>query len=309
MSNAQILTLVSSDSHTVNFTVGTGKAVYSRTVNADGIFSKKGFSYQVTENGIELLDGDYVSNSVTRTVMPFKPIQSEFSINQRFDFLNKFTNMVLDGEVASEVITGEGGLGKTHTVLTAMTKRGWVEGTHYVIIKGFSTPKALYATLYENNGKVIIFDDCDSVLKDPISVNILKGALDSYEVRTISWLTKGFIEDEYPASFEFTGQVIFISNIGSDRLDGAIKSRSITIDLSMTIQDKIERMQFILPEILPNYAMDVKEAALEFMAFHSEEAREFNLRTLMKVTKVINSYGLENSDEWSPAAKYLLLHV
>jgi hypothetical protein len=309
MSNAQVLTLVSSDSHTVNFTVGTGKAVYSRTVNADGIFSKKGFSYQVTENGIELLDGEYVSNSVTRTMNPFKPLQSEFPINQRFEFLSKFTTMVIDGILPSAIVTGEGGLGKSHTVFDALKARNKKEEIDFVVVKGFATPKAVYATLYENNGKVIVFDDCDSVLKDPIAVNLLKGALDSYAVRTISWLSKGFIEDEYPASFEFTGQVIFISNIGSDKLDQAIRSRSITIDLSMTIQDKIERMQAILHKILPDYSMDVKEAALEFMAKHSDEAREFNLRTLMKATKVLSSYGLENTTEWQPAVKYLLVSI
>jgi hypothetical protein len=136
----------------------------------------------------------------------------------------------------------------------------------------------------------------------------LKGALDSYSVRTISWLSKGFIEDEYPSSFDFTGQVIFISNINSVNMDQAIKSRSITIDLSMTINDKIERMQHILPTILPEYDLDLKETALEFMAQHSNEAREFNLRTLQKSIKVIAAYGLEN-DEWKSAVKYLLVSV
>jgi hypothetical protein len=57
-------------------------------------------------------------------------------------------------------------------------------------IKGFSTAKNMFRTLYENNGSTIIFDDCDSILKDAIAINILKAALDSYDKRVITWVLK-----------------------------------------------------------------------------------------------------------------------
>ena len=303
---AKQLKLVSVEADVVTFTVGKGTLEVTRKFKEDGFFSFNGGEYQMAGDEIVTLG---TSNGAVRTANPFKQIQSEFPINQRFDFLRKFTSMVLDKTLPSAIVTGEGGLGKSHTVTDALRAKRMKEGKDYVIIKGFVTPKALYATLYEQNDKVIIFDDCDSVLKDPISINLLKGALDSYAVRTISWLSKGFIEDEYPSSFEFTGQVIFISNINSVNMDQAIKSRSITIDLSMTIQDKIERMQHILPTILPEYPLNVKEAALAFMAEHSNEAREFNLRTLQKSIKVIASYGLENEEAWNGAVKYLLVSI
>ena len=37
------------------------------------------------------------------------------------------------------------------------------------MVKGYSTAKGLYRTLFENNGMVIIFDDCDSILKDDVA--------------------------------------------------------------------------------------------------------------------------------------------
>jgi len=196
----------------------------------------------------------------------------------------------------------------THTVNKAIKRKGLEEDHDYVVIKGFATPKALYVTLWENKEKTIIFDDCDSVLKDPTAINLLKGALDSYEKRTISWLQRGFADEDIPQSFEFKGQVIFISNINSARLDGAIKSRSIVVDLSMTMKDKIDRMRHILPKILPDHSMKIKEMALDFMEEHAEEAKEFNLRTLMKASKVIKAYGIEN-EEWKAAVKYLLVSV
>jgi len=297
------------DNGKVGFMSSKGSKVYWKPLKEGDTFIDSGNTYKVVEEEIFLIEGELpASVRAVRTQIPFKPLQSEFPINQRFDFLRKFANMVIDGILPSAIVSGEGGLGKSHTIMEALAKKGLVEGDDYVVIKGFATPKALYGTLYDHNDKLIVFDDCDSVLKDPVSINLLKGALDSYAKRTISWLSKGFIEDEYPSSFEFTGQVIFISNINSDNMDQAVKSRSITIDLSMTIQDKIDRMQHLLPTILPEFSMDIKEAALEFMAEHSTEAKEFNLRTLMKSIKVLDSYGLED-DEWKDAVKYLLVSI
>ena len=39
-----------------------------------------------------------------------------FNINQRFQFLNDLTTMVVNNTTPSLIVTGEGGLGKTHSV-------------------------------------------------------------------------------------------------------------------------------------------------------------------------------------------------
>ena len=134
-----------------------------------------------------------------------------FNINQRFEFLNNLTTMVVNNATPSLIITGEGGLGKSHSV-TETIKSNDLSDDEYIFFKGYSTARGLYNTLYDNNGKLIIFDDCDSVLDDKVALNILKSALDSYEKRTISWMAKMNKNDEYPQQFEFTGRIIFISN-------------------------------------------------------------------------------------------------
>lgn len=301
---ALILNYKSSASGMVDYTVNAGTKVYSRKYKNDGTFSHDGFVFQFiqgTQTINMLIEQDTNAKS-------FQPVQSKFSINQRFSFLERFTKMVLDGETASAIVTGEGGLGKSHVVMSQVAKKGMVEGEDYVLFKGFATPKALYSTLYENKDKTIIFDDCDSVLKDPTSINILKGALDSYDKRTISWLTKGFIDDGLPSSFDFEGQVIFISNLSIDKIDQAIKSRSMAIDLSMSIDDKIDRMRYILPNVMADYEMGLKETALDFMCLHANEAVEFNMRTLQKIIRVVHAYGLE-TEEWKDAAQYLLTNA
>lgn len=294
----------SSAGNVLDYTVNNGSKIYSRATKKDGTFTHDGFVFQFNDDEKAI----YMVLESAVAARPLQPLESEFTINQRFEFLEKFTNMVLDGETVSAIVTGEGGLGKSHTIMGALEKRGWIEGTQYVVVKGYATPKALYGTLWEHRDKTIIFDDCDSVLKDAVSLNLLKGALDSYDKRTISWLQKGFIDDKLPNSFEFQGNIIFISNMSSDKLDQAVKSRSITIDLSMTLKDKIERMNYILPSVMPSYPMDLKQTALDFMAQHADIAKEFNMRTLQKIIKITHAYGVDNP-EWKDAAKYLLTNI
>ena len=223
-----------------------------------------------------------------------------FNINQRFNFLNKLTKMVIYDITPSLIVTGEGGLGKTHSVSEAITSTG-LEDDDYVFFKGYSTARGLYNTLYDNNGKLIIFDDCDSVLEDKVAVNILKSALDSYEKRTISWMAKMNKNDEYPQQFNFTGRIIFISNKSKEDMNEAILSRSLTVDLTMTPNDKIDRMSAILGSILPEYTLEAKKEALDFLKTVKDEV-SLNMRMLIMVTKMRATYP----SNWRDMAKYMV---
>lgn len=225
---------------------------------------------------------------------------STFSINQRFDLLNDLTKMVIYDATPSLIVTGEGGLGKTHSVNQAIDVTG-LQGCEYIFIKGYSTARGLYNTLYDNNDKLIIFDDCDSVLEDKVAVNILKSALDSYDNRTISWMSKMNKNDKYPQQFDFTGRIIFISNKSKSSIDGAILSRSLTVDLTMTPAEKIERMSTILPNMLPQYDIEVKKEALNFLN-NNRNSTNINMRTLIMVIKM----RYNNPENWENMAYYML---
>ena len=229
-----------------------------------------------------------------------KTVTTNFTVNQKFNFLDSLTTMVVDNITPSILVVGSGGLGKTHSV-TATIQDNNLEEKDYLFIKGYSTARGLYNTLYDNNGKLIIFDDCDSVLEDKVAVNILKSALDSYETRTISWSARMNNADVYPQSFNFTGRIIFISNKDKAKIDGAILSRSLTVDLSMTPDEKIQRMEYILPNILPDYELEVKKDALKFLS-DNKESDNLNLRTLIMVSKIRNSY----EETWEDLATYMI---
>jgi hypothetical protein len=262
-----------------------------------------------------------VNGPVTVTKFNSEPapvVESRFSINERFGFVSDMVTMLSLGDQASVIVTGPGGLGKSFTVTQALRQSGLTDVSltedfevgetlsknSYRVIKGYSTPKGLYRTLYENRNGVIVFDDCDSVLKDPVSLNLLKGALDSYSRRIISWRAD-LRDDDLPTTFEFKGRVIFISNLSSNQIDQAIITRSMAVDLSMTPQQKIERMKFILDsdEFMPEYPRAMKHDALNLIDSLRDTVKELSLRTLIQVTKIRKANPNGN---WKSLAEYTI---
>lgn len=243
---------------------------------------------------------------------------SEFSINERFDFVEKIVGMVASKTTASAIISGQGGLGKTYSVVKALESAGLRNitdladfqvgtlintKTSYRVVKGYSTAKGLFRTLQESNGCTIVFDDCDSILKDPIALNLLKGALDSYGDRYISW-NADMRDDDLDKTFKFTGQVIFITNVSSEKLDQAVKSRAMVVDLSMTRDEMLERMRTIAEsaEFLPEIEAVAKRAALDFLQDNLDSVANLSLRTLIQTVKIANS----GDSSWKKLAKYVI---
>jgi len=242
---------------------------------------------------------------------------SEFGINKRFEFVEQMVSMVSKKTIASAIITGEGGLGKTHTVLASLDRAGFTNVTDlaefeigsvvntsksYRVIKGFSTAKGLYRSLFESNGMVLVFDDCDSVLKDPVALNLLKGALDSYGERYINWNAE-MRDPDLPRSFKFTGSIVFISNMDLDRVDQAVKSRALCVDLTMTQEQKVERMEVLVEseDFLEDFSVTVKRDAIAFIRDNMDNVANLSLRTLIATTKIAAEGG-----DWKQLAKYVL---
>jgi len=262
-------------------------------------------------------------SSYTPLVEDAAVVEEKYGINVRFMFVEKLVNMVASGVQCSAILTGEGGLGKSFTVLKALHNNGYTDVDNlidsvvveedeesepidrsmtYLTVKGYSTAKGLYRTLYENRDNIIIFDDCDSILRDPVAIMLLKGALDSYGVRRISW-NADMKDDDLPRSFNFNGRVIFISNKRKNEIDQALRSRSMMIDLSMSTEQKIDRMEFISKseEFMPEFEEKHKHEALEFIREIKDECSDISLRTLMAVTKIRSA-----NKDWKELATYMM---
>ena len=237
---------------------------------------------------------------------------TRWDINTRFSFVTDLVNMVATGRAVSLIVTGPGGLGKTHTVKSALISSGLKDVSghdaenperSFKMIKGYSTAKGLYRELFMNKDSVIVFDDTDSILKDPVALNLLKGALDSYDRRVISW-NADMKDDDLPRSFVFHGRVIFISNMKRSAMDSALKTRAYVVDLAMTHQQKIDRMAVLAAsdDFMPGIALKYKQDALRLIQETGENAREVSLRTLQAVTRI----RAANTANWRALAEYTL---
>lgn len=283
----------------------------------------RAYDHRGAERHFEKASGTYVprrgkaAQSVVSAVPMIAPTAPRFHINKRFEFLNKTVKMVAKGLQASAVISGSGGLGKSYTVRKALLESGLKDMTvilaeegarvnrsrSFITVKGYSTPKGLYRTLFENNDSVIVFDDCDSVLKDPVALNLLKGALDSYDTRVISW-NSDMRDEDLPRSFIFTGRVVFISNMVEEKIDQAIRSRSAVVDVTMTRAEVVDRMEVMIADdtFLPEFADEVKTDALLFINRLKDTMTDINLRTLITVCKV---RAADEDGQWEELAEYV----
>ena len=110
-------------------------------------------------------------------------------------------------------------------------------------------------------------------------------------------------DDDLPRSFKFQGTVVFISNMELDRIDQAIRSRAMCVDLSMTQSQKIERMEVIAKseEFLPEYDTNTKKLAIGFIKDIQDRVSNLSLRSLIATVKIA-----ANGGEWKDLAKYVL---
>ena len=271
----------------------------------------------------------------------------EQNINAKFKTYEKFVRMTAKGLTKSTIVYGNGGVGKTFTAMEQLktlknpkTGKPFVfydEDKHqvgsdeYDVIKitGKATTAGLYKNLYQHNGKLIVFDDCDEVLKDENSVNMFKGALDSTGDGTISNLSgraiKGDDGEAIPQRYKFTGRAIFISNLEPDKLPQPIKSRSLRVDLSMDAKQTIDRIKEIASNkkdgkitnikledsdgVAIKYEHEDMDEAIKFLDKYKDKMTDLNVRTLGSIVKMIHdSKGSEDEDDdWKIAAKHMVL--
>ena len=182
-------------------------------------------------------------------------------LGERFEILTEMTKAVKSGDVRAMIVSGPPGVGKSFGVEAVLQKDGLFDTLaerkpKYEVVKGAMSSIGLYSKLYEHSDAkhVVVFDDCDSILMEDLSLNILKGALDSSERRFISWNTDSRLlrSEGIPDRFEFKGAAIFITNIKfehvrskklRDHLD-ALESRCHYIDLQMdTNREKLLRIK------------------------------------------------------------------
>lgn len=239
-------------------------------------------------------------------------------LRERFQMLTDMTKAVKQGAVRAMIVSGPPGVGKSHGIEEVLDRYQMVETLggkkKYEIVKGAMSAIGLYCKLYRYSAKdnVIVFDDCDSVFDDPLSLNILKAALDSKKTRMIHWNTDSFkLRNEgVPGSFKFEGSAIFVTNLKFDQVKSkklrehlnALESRCHYIDLTIaTEREKLLRIKQIMDDgMLNEYRLskEVEDEIYDFIYINRKRLREVSLRTVLKVADLAAAFP----DRWEALA-------
>lgn len=246
-------------------------------------------------------------------------------LRERFDILDDMTRAVKKGDVRAMIVSGPPGVGKSFGVEKVLSRHDMFADVandsklkKYQVVKGAMSALGLYKKLYEYSDRkcILVFDDCDSVLLDDLSLNILKAALDSSKKRTIHWNTDSYSlhKEGVPNSFDFNGGAIFITNIKFDNVRSrklkdhleALESRCHYLDL--TIDSRREKLLRIRQVVQDNnlfeengYEFDQagKDEVVQFVTDNAARMRELSLRMIIKVASLRASMP----DRWQRVAQ------
>ena len=257
-------------------------------------------------------------NETVTLEAPAAVAANEETLADKVKFLDETLQDIYDiarkvaaGAFNSLMISGRAGTGKTFSVEKALKDEGLIEDDDYIMVSGAVSTIMMFKKMFQYRNKVLVFDDCDAVFRDENGRNILKAALDTKKVRRISYLKKSGLvfdpkdfemdpEGEFnmiengmvPAYFDFAGRVIFISNLAKDKADpdGAIRSRSILMDVNPDDATLMERIKTLLPYLDPkDMPLKDKEEIYDFM----KKANDVSMRTFVKAAG-LKQAGLKN---------------
>lgn len=257
-------------------------------------------------------------------------------INRRFKTFGRFVRSVVTGRggMKSMIAYGTGGVGKTYQVeqeLMKAKKREFKEGMEagddsydYVKITGKATTAGVYQAMYEHNGKILVFDDCDTALTDT-DEGLFKGALDTGGDGTIAYASQRPLKDSngnpMPSRFSFKGRCVFVSNLPPNKVPQPLKSRSLRIDMTMTPEQTIDRIREISKDEEGNfqnlkfpdsngkpikYTSEELEDVINFLDKYKHKTTDLNVRTIGSILSVMKEAKEDNDDDWQHDAKAML---
>jgi len=295
----------------------TGKKGSYVTVKNDGQFAINIPEVKVLVdniNQIEFLNGDNViENTVKFAKEVVKETETEAMdrIATRFEVLDEMSRACINGDIRAMIVSGPPGVGKSYGVETQMERASMFDKlagkkVRFQIVKGAMTALGLYSQLYKysDTKNVLIFDDCDSVFTDDLSLNILKAALDSGKTRRICWNSDSRLlrEEGIPNTFNFNGSAIFITNLKFGNLKSkklqdhleALQSRCHFLDLTIDgDRDKMLRIKQVHRDadggLFKDYDFDEEQSqmVIDFMWDNHTKLREVSLRMCLKIADLV----------------------
>lgn len=155
---------------------------------------------------------------------------------------------------------------------------------------------------YKAKGDIVLIDDADGLVGPGAPedcINILKAALDSTsddEGRLINYGVSGkLVDDEgtpLPKKFYYNGGIIVITNYQAGSLDTALRGRSFIQDIHFTVEDILQRIKEVMPEIdSANLSAKSKIKAYDYLIelSNADAEMEVSIRTFCICAKIFET--------------------
>ena len=259
-----------------------------------------------------MVDAIQFKSKETKVVSPKESDEEAMNrIATRFQVLDEMSKAAINGDIRAMIVSGPPGVGKSFGVETQLEKASLFDKIagkriRYEVVKGAMTALGLYAQLdkLSDRKNVLVFDDCDSVFADDLSLNILKAALDSGKRRRICWNSDSSLlrREGIPDSFDFNGTAIFITNLKFENVKSkklqdhleALQSRCHFLDLTIDSErDKMLRIKQVHRDadggLFKDYDFENGEGELiiEFMFENQSRLRELSMRMCLKIADLV----------------------
>ena len=228
-----------------------------------------------------------------------------------FSTLENYIKLVLERKINSLILCGPPGMSKTYMVRRTLHFSDKSPGKDYVIEKGSSLGiNSVYQLLYDNRNKLIVLDDFDTPLQSEDIINIMKAVTDSYGKRIVSLSpekklsTQGGERFDAPNKFEFSGQVIMITNKTKNSLDIALRSRSPVIEVYFNAKEVLSAFDKLLKYVAPQVPYQTKLEVFNYIKslYKNDKYIEVSFRSIKSAIDA----RVGNPDDWKEMAKLVV---
>jgi len=205
----------------------------------------------------------------------------------KLEVFKHYVNMLVKNHINCFLCHSKAGYGKTFTTINFLKELN----QEYIYVSGVTTPVELYKLFFDNNNKIIVLDDVETMFQDDKTIQLLKSALWSVtNQRQVSYKTTSKTLVNYPDTFEFTGKIIILANEIKGKKDESFKaliSRCLKYKLTYTLQE-------------------LKDLSIEII----EEKKDLTIKQKQLIAQIINEitpeydYNLRLMDRLITFAKY-----
>ena len=218
-----------------------------------------------------------------------------------------------DVELNGLLIIGDSGIGKTFTVKRILLDHGLVQGKDYGYIRLAPEESAQFVELLYmfRDTPLVILDDADHAIDNPVERQILLQLLESSPVRVINVPKSVALETSggrgvvlaHLDKFLVKSKFIIISNKTIDEIPANIRTRCFIVNYHLNDYEIFKIIQASLKNIAQDLPMDVK---VDILTKLSDILKRNNMKLSFRQLHVAIAYYRMYGNEWDKYYEYTI---